>query len=244
MHRRFSSTTMLNPLFLPMLVALLPFLATVTTALPCSASDTTIQRDRAFICGSLVQGKTWWCGNEWQNATKAKKDWPSQAVYLQNLLDTLSSTNALCKNTSYYHATVRWLNYSLMDPSISGNFGSTWDVFQVQYYDIPRLPGTRIESPDTLGRKCWAMAYLKQMYNPTKLANTIPYNIMNFTKVYERSIPLTMNLCAKVLTNCFENKTYDPNRNNTCKIKAFEFKTLGFERENIQRQNIVRYPWW
>ena len=35
--------------------------------------------------------------------------------------------------------------------------------------DAPRKPGTRIESPDTLGRKCWAFAYLRQLWAPDQL---------------------------------------------------------------------------
>jgi hypothetical protein len=29
---------------------------------------------------------------------------------------------------------------------------------------MPRKPGDRIESPATLGRKCWAFAYLRQVW--------------------------------------------------------------------------------
>jgi hypothetical protein len=121
----------------------------------CTTSDTSIANRRAYICDSLVQGGTWWCGSEWKNATKAEKDWPNQVVYLQNLLNTMITITLPCTNTTLYKDTVRWLNYSIMDPEIAGNFGYTWDVFQKQYYDTPRLPGTRIEAPDTLGRKCW-----------------------------------------------------------------------------------------
>ena len=48
-------------------------------------------------------------------------------------------------------ATVGWLNAQQADPGYSGGFMWTWEVFQVQYYDMPRLPGNRIEAPDTLG---------------------------------------------------------------------------------------------
>ena len=219
------------------------FLITNVHASDCSTSDATLSDQRSFICDSLVAGQTWWCGNEWQNETKASKDWPSQAVYLQNLINTLTETTTPCTNTTYYKETIRWLNYSIIEPSVSGNFGWTWDVFQKQYYDTPRLPGDRIESPGTLGRKCWAFAYLKQMYNPTKLEQ-IPYNLNNFTKMYESSTAMSMNLCNKVLANCFVNASFDPKRNGTCKTKQIEFHYIGFERENIKRKNVVHYPWW
>ena len=33
-----------------------------------------------------------------------------------------------------------------------------------QYYDMPRKPGDRIESAQTLGRKCWAFTYLQTVW--------------------------------------------------------------------------------
>ena len=104
-----------------------------------------------------------------------KGDWPNQAVYMRKLLAALASPST-CLDTTVAADTVacvlsfclvmpghtcrcdtidtqsllftlRWLN-----PSAAGGSGffGTWDVFQVQYYDMPRLPGKRIESPDTL----------------------------------------------------------------------------------------------
>ena len=35
---------------------------------------------------------------------------------------------------------------------------------------MPRRPGDRIESPATLGRKCWAFAYLRHVWVPLKPA--------------------------------------------------------------------------
>jgi|TARA_B110000208_G_C11378891_1_gene287876 hypothetical protein len=81
------------------------------------------------------------------------------------------------------------------------------------------------------------------MYNPTELAK-IPYNLNNFTRIYEKSVPMTMALCSKVQANCFVNASYDPTRNGTCKGKQLLFHYLGFDRENIKRKNVVRYPWW
>ncbi len=209
----------------------------------CSAADAQLKDKRAFICDSLAQGQTWWCGNDWQREPKAAKDWPSQVVYLHSLLDTMVGTPPECFNTSYFANTVSWLNYAIMAPNVSGNFGYTWDVFQAQYYDTPRKPGNRIESPDTLGRKCWAFAYLAERWDPGSFAK-FPYSLANFTKIYEASVPFSMQLCEKVQANCFVNASYDPTRNGTCKTKQFEFHYLGFDRENIKRENIIQYPWW
>ena len=42
-------------------------------------------------------------------------------------------------------------------------------ICQVQYYDMPRAPGARVESPATLGRKCWAFAFLAQVITASRL---------------------------------------------------------------------------
>ena len=121
---------------------------------------------------------------------------------------------------------------------------------------MPRKPGDRIESPDTLGRKCWAFAYLRQVFNPTELSERLASeglkadNFINacvlratrrrapFTTVsrplpsYTKAIPTTMNLCYEVEANCFENTTYTPSRNGTCGFKIADFHYLGFDREN------------
>ena len=209
----------------------------------CTASDSALKHKRAYVCDSLVQSDTEWCGDIWALEPNAKKDWPTQVVYLQDVLDLMENTDVECTTTEYYKDTVKWLNYDVMAPEIDGNFGWTWDIFQVQYYDTPRLPGTRIESPDTLGRKCWAFAYLEQMWDPIKLAK-IPYDMHNFTTIYTASVPLTMNLCDKVQANCFVNATYDASRNGSCPGDQDKFHYLGFDRENIKRKNILKYPFW
>jgi hypothetical protein len=112
---------------------------------------------------------------------------------------------------------------------------------------MPRLPGTRIESPDTLGRKCWAFAYLRQEWNPLELTKSLSHaglNMSAFITAYEASIPLTMGLCEKVMANCFVNASYDPSRNGTCPSKIHDFHYLGFDRENLKRKDIVKYPFF
>lgn len=123
----------------------------------------------------------------------------------------------------------------------------TYMVFQVQYYDMPCNDGDRIESPGTLGRKCWAMAYNKQLWVPDTLEKTLVDNNLNnntnFISLYNDAIPLTMNLCYQVEENCFVNATYDSSRNNTCPSDIEEFR-LGFDRENLKRRSIVDYPFY
>lgn len=213
----------------------------------CSDSDAKLLHGRKMLCNSLVQDQTWWCGDDWQNVS-ASKDWPNQAVYMVDILKTLIAPDT-CINTSYALNTMRFINRSQTDASISGTFMWTWLDFQVQYYDMPRKPGTRIESPDTLGRKCWAFAYLRQLlpalWQPlADRLSKVGQNLRNFTDVSKRAIPETFELCEKVMANCFLNTTYNPKHNGTCKSKIFEFHYLGFLRENIKRNNVVRYPFY
>lgn len=107
--------------------------------------------------------------------------------------------------------------------------------------DQPRKPGNRLESPATLGRKCWAFAYLAQLWDPGALRNATKaagLNTTAFSKAYTDAIPFTMALCRKVLGSCFVNATPTPA---TCPGQSLEFEA-GFYRENIKRADIVHYP--
>ena len=110
-------------------------------------------------------------------------------------------------------------------------------MFQVQYYDMPRKPGVRIEAPDTLGRKCWAFSYLDQICDVTAIAPRAPA----FAAMWRAAVPRTLRLCEEVMANCFVNASYDPARNGSCSGKIFEFHDLGFERENALRLFPVSY---
>ena len=111
---------------------------------------------------------------------------------------------------------------------------------------MPRKPGTRIESPGTLGRKCWAMAYLQQQWQRKDRQALVAANLGltagRFIAAYDEAVPLTIRLCERVMANCFVNATFDPKRNGTCAGKIFEFKDLGFERENALRGFSIEYP--
>lgn len=120
---------------------------------PCDASDYALQSARDMVCVSLVGHTSKWCGTVPANVS-AHGDWPNQAVYLMEVLNTLASSST-CLNTSVAKDTVSWLDGALAEPSVGGSFMWTYLVFQVQYYDMPRHAGDRIESPWTLGMKCW-----------------------------------------------------------------------------------------
>jgi hypothetical protein len=209
----------------------------------CSASDENLRLKREIVCASLVQPPASWC-NYTTNVT-ASEDWPNQAVYMQAVLDALISPTT-CLDTNEASYTVSWLSGPQTNVSEEGSFMWTWQIFQPQYYDMPRKPGDRIEAPDTLGRKCWAMAYLRQLWNETALSNalnTAHLDATPYINAADASIPLTMTLCSEVLANCFVNASYDPSRNGTCAGDAGLFY-LGFERENALRGFIINYPFY
>merc|ERR1719468_1297584 len=129
------------------------------SAADCDASDQDLLLKRSKVCRSGVSSG---CGPETLNVS-ADKDWPTQAVYMHDVLASIADPDT-CLDTAFAQDTLSWLNSSQLNLEDGSSFMNTWDVFQVQYYDMPRLPGTRIEAPDTLGRKCWAMAYLKQTW--------------------------------------------------------------------------------
>jgi len=216
-------------------------------AADCSASDASLQQLQWRICRSLVGAGVSWCPYP-ANVTAAE-DWPNQAVYLNDLLAALAAASAPCLGTATARATVEWLNTSQADPSVDGAFMNTWIVFQAQYYDMPRAAGERIEAPDTLGRKCWAFAYLAQTWQAgaAALARALAaagLSAAAYADAAAAAIPQTMELCEQVMANCFLNTSYTPSRNGSCPVDVFAFRYLGFERENILRNNVVVYPFF
>ena len=98
----------------------------------------------------------------------------------------------------------------------------------------------------TLGRKCWAFAYLQQFWDPVGLNSALGLaglEANNFISMYDEAAPLTMHLCWEVMANCFVNASYDPTRNGTCPGDIEEFH-LGFDRENAKRLMVVEYPFY
>ena len=192
----------------------------------CAVSDNNILRQRNILCSSLG-------GIPGCKQVKAEGDWPNQVIYMNNLLSALAKAPP-CLNTSVAKETVAWLNVT--DPKKS-SWWYTWVVFQVQYYDMPHKEGARVETAATLGRKCWAFAYLKDTW--VKMKPTLQFAMKKagldmdaFFNAYDAAIPLTMGLCEKVAANCFVNQTYDPGlRNGTCPDAVGQFY-IGFQWEN------------
>ena len=107
-------------------------------------------------------------------------------------------------------------------------------MFQPQYYDMPRKQGDRIESPWTLGMKCWADAYLSQTWNAIAAAfeNRTAGAAKAFEATMSAGLPNAHLLCSEVMTNCFVNASYNPARNGTCPLAVDEFKA-GFDWQNL-----------
>ena len=234
----------MKPQILLLLATVVP--APAALADPCAASDANLLSLRYTVCRSLVGPGVPWC--IYPANVSAAEDWPNQAVYMNDVLLALAAPTT-CLNTATALDTVTWVNASQADATVAGAFMNTWVVFQAQYYDMPRQPGDRIESPDTLGRKCWAFAYLAQTWasQAAALADALRaagLSAAAYVNAAAAAIPQTLELCEEVMANCFVNATYDPRRNGTCAGDIFSFRYLGFERENILRGNVVRYPFF
>ena len=115
---------------------------------------------------------------------------------------------------------------------------------------MPRAAGERIEAPDTLGRKCWAYAYLAQeaarslaALRGALAAAGLPA-LAALEGTFAAAVPATLASCDAVIANCFLNTTYQPAlHNGTCPGDVVLFE-LGFDRENLLRGGIVAYPFW
>ena len=206
----------------------------------CDASDASLILQKKIICASLG-------GCPAGNIT-AHEDWPNQVIYYKILLRLLVDKGT-CLNTTIAKNIVSWLQET---DTARSSWWNTWVVFQAQYYDMPRAPGERIESPATLGRKCWAFAYLAQGWDALRaeLHRTMEAAGLSLEKMisaYDNAIPFTLDLCNKVAANCFVNASYSPAlRNGTCANATSQF-FVGFEWENgnnnvQERDDAVVFP--
>lgn len=209
----------------------------------CQSSDAALRSAQLLVCSSLLGPyPTSWCDFPSLTSVSAGESWPSQAVYMAMVSDLLTSPTT-CLNTSIAQQVVSWLDGPMADPTISGAFMNQWVVFQFGYYSMPRPPGDRIESPWTLGMKCWAMTFLQQSY-PTQLQSRLSQaglSAATYLTNYKNASVEAMKLCWKVLANCFVNASYDPSRNGTCPYLADEFES-GFEWENIDQEEDLAFP--
>lgn len=207
----------------------------------CGASDANLRLLQCQLENSLG-------GGDPTCQVAAEGDWPNQAIYMNQILMALTAPTT-CLDTNIAKNTVTWLD--ITDPSDS-MWWWTWEVFQVQYYSMPRVSGDRVESPATLGRKCWAFAYLAQIWPDLYPAlhsamTSAGYDLTAFYREWVKALELTMPLCDEVMANCFINASYDPSlRNGTCPGSVHEFY-VGFQWENGNnnfqwRNDSVLYP--
>ena len=199
---------------------------------PCAEYAAALTAARDVFCSSGF------CPNP--SNVSAKHDWPSQVTYMHTVLTSLTSDSSCFNTSAAARDTLAWLEATQTLAAGSFGFISTWTVFQVQYYDMPRKPGVRIEAPDTLGRKCWAFAYLDEICSVAPIAARAPL----FAAQWRAAVPQTLELCERVMANCFVNESYDPSRNGTCPNDIFKFHRLGFARENALRGFVASYEFY
>lgn len=195
----------------------------------CVASDANLRKLRATICASLGGD----CGGtDFSNYT-AQGDWPSQAVYMNNLLEAMSNPDT-CLDTAYAANTTAWLE---MTNNVTSPWWNTWVVFQVQYFDMPHRHGARVETAATLGRKCWAFAYLTHVWTSIKprliaAVRKVRKSVAAFVAAYDAAVGTTLPLCNRVMANCFVNASYSPEvRNGTCPSAIGQF-FVGYSWED------------
>ena len=200
----------------------------------CEVSDERLIYLKDVLCSSLGEP------TEETNVT-GLGDWPNQAMYMVDLLAALTGKHT-CLDTPVAKDTIEWLDIVDVDQSM---WWWTWEVFQVQYYDMPRKEGDRIESPATLGRKCWAFAYLTQVWPELKIdlqnsLESVGYDISPFYDAWDYSINLTMPLCDGVMANCFLNTTYSPDEHNGTCPRSIEQFYVGYQWENGNNNEQLR----
>jgi hypothetical protein len=170
------------------LIALLLLQLRVSSAHDCIRSDANLVALHELFCASM--GPAWQCPTG--NYTAAR-DWPTQSVYMKNILAAVIDTST-CLDTPVATGIVEWLNTFSTDPQLS-MWWWNWYVFQPQYYDMPRKQGARIESPATLGRKCWAFAYLSQIWLDLRphIIDTMKradINLTSFVVAWDEAAPM------------------------------------------------------
>jgi hypothetical protein len=224
--------------------------AAAAAAPDCRASDAAVTAARDAVCASLVPASTPWCG--YPDGTRSAGDWPSQSVYMNAALAALAAAPAGCLATPAASGVLSWLDASQATAALNGSFAWTWQVFQPQYFEMPRAAGERVEAPDTLGRKCWAYAYMTQVASRSLAALRgalaaagLPAALLAaFEGSFSAAAPPAMASCDAVIANCFKNTSYQPAlHNGTCAGDVALFG-LGFQRENLLRGGVVAYPFW
>lgn len=209
----------------------------------CTEFDQHLEIQKETICSSLVQSPTDWCGDSFINIS-SERDFPMQSKYFVTLLETILS-NGQCLNTSVGTAVVKWLNGPMANVSLSGSFLWTYH-WQLGYFAMPRPHNDRIESPYTLGMKCWAYAFLSRTWQPQALlevTSNAGLDVTTFVNEYNSTVAPTMLACSEVIANCFVNASYSPLRNGTCPLSVDLFH-LGYEFQSVRCGGNVPYPFF
>lgn len=211
----------------------------------CEDINAQLRTRKAVLCDGFDFPRAW-CGPAWDNVT-AHHDWPSQATYMQDLLSYLQSAPTACLNDTNSvapHLVNTFMNVDMASATAPKSFMHVYTVFQFQYYDMPRKAGERIESPWTLGMKCWAFAYLTEFWSPIAMRNALAAAglAMNaFSRAYSAAGAESLTLCQQVINNCFVNASYDPSRRGSCPLSVDEFK-MAFDFQNLKHGDLVKYP--
>jgi hypothetical protein len=222
--------------------------ASAASATACEDSDVALRYSQGVNCAAYVGDKApSWCPANGVDPKLVHHDWPSQAVYTWSLLADLMAPTT-CLNTTASAAVTTWLESEMVEAATHGSFGWTLLVFQPGYYTMPRREGERIESPWTLGMKCWAAAFLQQSWLPARDAfvavlNRHNVNVSKVVGTMDYGTANAVSECGQVMANCFVNASYDPSRNGTCPLSMDDFH-LGFDYQNGIHGKHVRFDFW
>lgn len=210
----------------------------------CAATDQQLATQIGISCSSFggPTANSICCpAGMWPNRPSwAKHDWPMQSRYFANVLQTLASLPAGCRATPTVLQALSWLNVNAGSDTCSVNW--SWASFQFQYYILPRpSPSERVESPFTLGEKCFAFSLLADTFAMTRSA------LQKFGKIlapalnmFAANIPIGATLCNEDCWACWKNQTRNFALNGTCPMSVIEFKA-GFEYETVRTQSNVKY---
>jgi hypothetical protein len=208
----------------------------------CDSFFSTIQQQIGVVCSSLSGKVDACCPANFgpYNANGVAHDWPMQASYMVNLLDTLAQLPPSCQTDSRLAAVFNYLNTNA-NSSYSCSWSNCWTVFQFDYYILPRPPGSkRVESPTTLGYKSFAFSLMSETWE--KLTATSPAipslkwalpSLGPLKAMFDYAIPESLLVSNRVCQSCFLNASYG---NRSCPLQTGLFK-LGWELQAIRTRS-------
>ena len=218
--------------------------AAVAIASNCTSSLVQVKVAHDLACNSLDAGSDVypWCRAPVDH--NAKGDFPHLVLYMGGVVEALTSVPDDCDTKGYVH----WLNYWMANSSVAGTWANELLVFQPGYFAMP-IHRIRVETPWTLGLKCWAMSYLEERLVPLMSEMAVHMKgaftgAHSFVNVTTRAAAGGVQQCHMVKANCFHNSTYQPAKhNNTCPLLYLEFHG-GWNWQNLKApsQDRVSYP--